>query len=155
MLSPHHHAELVGWTPDKGSIENERRRRRDKAPALVATGKYVLTCVSGAFGCFSPDALQDLAMTTRAVCACRNAGQARVEWMQKYALRLHEWRKGIACIQVRLFHAFAAHDQTALLFADFFHSSLATRFLYVLAFICLVYTTTFFLYGIIWWAELA
>lgn len=51
--------------------------------------------------------------------------------MQKYALRLHQWRR------------------------DFFHSSLSTRFLFVVAFICLVYTTTFFLFGVVWWAELA
>ncbi|KAL3145430.1 hypothetical protein ABBQ38_001675 [Trebouxia sp. C0009 RCD-2024] len=61
----------------------------------------------------------------------KNAGQSRVEWMQKYALQLHEWRK------------------------DFFHSSLSTQFRVVVAFICLAYTATFFLFGIIWWAELA
>lgn len=41
MLGPHSRAERVGWTPDKGSIENERQRQKNKAPALVATGKYV------------------------------------------------------------------------------------------------------------------
>lgn len=40
MLGSHSQAELVGWTPDKGSIENERQRQKTKAPALVATGKY-------------------------------------------------------------------------------------------------------------------
>lgn len=40
-IGPHSQAELVGWTPDKGSIENERQRQKSKAPALVATGKYV------------------------------------------------------------------------------------------------------------------
>ena len=41
MLGPHSQVELVGWTPDKGSIKNERQRQKNKAPALVATGKYV------------------------------------------------------------------------------------------------------------------
>ena len=39
--------------------------------------------------------------------------------------------------------------------ADFFHSSLSTHFAIVVGFICLVYTATFFLFGVLWWAELA
>ncbi|KAL0049466.1 hypothetical protein WJX82_003049 [Trebouxia sp. C0006] len=61
----------------------------------------------------------------------KNAGASRVEWMQHYALVVHEWRR------------------------DFFHSSLSTHFGLVVAFICLVYTATFFLFGVFWWAELA
>ena len=31
----------LGWTPDKGSEQNEAYRMKTKEPALVATGKYV------------------------------------------------------------------------------------------------------------------
>ncbi len=48
-----------------------------------------------------------------------------------------------------------AFEHAFLPAADFFHSSLSTHFGLVVAFICLVYTATFFLFGVFWWAELA
>ena len=78
--------------------------------------------------------------------------------MQQYALLLHEWRRGVlvdvASLSLNLACCHSALT-VQVMNADFFHSSLGTRFLYVVAFICLVYTTTFFLFGIFWWAELA
>ena len=97
MLGSHSQAEVVGWTPDKGSIQNERQRQKNKAPALVATGKYVAVLFASEEQQYG--SLQ-LAQES-AGCVCRNAGQSRVEWMQKYALYLHEWRKGMACIHFR------------------------------------------------------
>ena len=34
-----HTIERAGWSPDKGSEENELQRQKNKTPALVATGK--------------------------------------------------------------------------------------------------------------------
>lgn len=38
--------------------------------------------------------------------------------------------------------------------ADFFHSSLSTSFPVVVLAICFVYISTFYLFGVTWWAEL-
>lgn len=60
----------------------------------------------------------------------RHAGQSRVEYVQKHYLFLHAWKR------------------------DFFHAAIHTPLYMVLAVMAVIYTATFFFFGLLWWAIL-
>ena len=150
---------LLGWSPDRGSAQHMREREQRKSPALVATGRLVnasrmLLLVDTAV---FKDALVLIAHCT----CCRHAGHSRVEYIQKHYLFLHAWKRGEpirSTKSITLYSQKLALGQTCslqlLCCADFFHAAIHTPLYAVLAVMAIIYTATFFFFGLLWWGIL-
>ena len=59
--------------------------------------------------------------------SCRHAGKSRVDFVQKHYLFLHAWKR------------------------DFFHTAIHTKLYYVFLMMAVIYTISFFFFGLLWY----